>query len=282
MASRTKQKEAARARRLAEERAAAEKARRTQRTRMLAGVLALAVVVVAVAIAISTSGGGSGGSASKPGSAAAKGDATAVSNLLSGIPQSGNTLGNPNAKVTITEYADLECPVCDAFALPTSRNTSDGTPGSGYFDQLVNQYVRTGKAKIVYRSLETATGNGPNASMWAQQQAAAYAAGLQGKAWNYIEQFYRQQQSETSSYVNPAFLQSIAQEVPGLNVASWKANLQNPTLTGQVTQDGQAAQASGFTATPTIVVKGPKGQATPIQSLPSSYSQISSEINQVS
>jgi protein-disulfide isomerase len=281
MASRTKQKEEARARRVAEERAAAERAQRARRTRMLGGVLALAVVIVAVAIAISVSGG-SGGNAPKPNSPAAKADVTAVSNLLAGIPQSGTTLGSPTAKVTITEYADLECPVCDAFALPSNVNTSDGTPGSGYFDQLVNQYVRPGKAKIVYRSLETASGNGPNASMWTQQQAGAYAAGLQSKAWDYIELFYYEQQSETSQYVNPAFLESIAQQVPGLSLASWQANRQSPTLEAQVSSDGQAAQSRGFTATPTLVIQGPKGQATPIQSLPASYSQITSEISSVS
>ena len=281
MASRTKQKEEARARRLAEERAAAERARRTQRTRMLGGVLVLAVAVVAVAIAVSSSGGG-GKPAPKPGSAASKAVVTAVSNLLAGIPESGGTLGNPSAKVTITEYADLECPICDAFALPSNLNTSDGTPGTGYFDQLVNQYVRPGKAKIVFRSLETATGNGPNASMWSQQQAGIYAAGLQNKAWYYIELFYREQQPETNAYVNPSFLQGIARQVPGLSLSSWEANLNNPSVTGQVVSDGQAGAGRGFTATPTIVVQGPKGQATPIQSLPSSYGQLTSEINAVS
>src|SRR5579875_2502696 len=187
MASRTRQKEEARARRLAEERARAERAQRARRMRMLAGVVVAAIVVVAVVIAISVSGS----------SPAAHKNVAAVSALLNGIPESGETLGSPSAPVTVTEYADLECPVCDAFALPTSANTSDGTPGSGYFDQLVNQYVRPGKVKIVYRSLETATGNGPNSSMWTQQQAAAYAAGLQDKAWYYIELFYYEQQSET-------------------------------------------------------------------------------------
>ncbi|HTX30613.1 MAG TPA: thioredoxin domain-containing protein [Solirubrobacteraceae bacterium] len=281
MASRTKQKEEARARRLAEERAAAERAQRTRRTRMLGGVLVLAVVIVAVAIAISASGGG-GGKPVNANSSAARSDVAAVSNLLSGIPQSGTTLGNPKAPVTITEYADLECPVCDSFALPTSRQNSDGGPGSGYLDQLINQYVKTGKAKITYRSLETATGNGPNASMWPQQQAAALAAGLQNKAWDYIELFYYEQQGETTQYVNPAFLQSIAQQVPGLNLASWQANRQNPNLEAQVQSDGNAANALGFQYTPTLVIKGPKGQATPIQSLPSSYNEITSEINLVS
>jgi protein-disulfide isomerase len=281
MASRTKQKEEARARRLAEERAAAERAQRARRTRMLGGVLVLAVVIVAVAIAISASGGG-GGNAVKANSTAGRADVAAVSNLLSGIPQSGTTLGNPKAPVTITEYADLECPVCDIFALPSSHSASDGVQGSGYLDQLINQYVRTGKAKIVYRSLETATGNGPNASMWTQQQAAAYAAGLQNKAWNYIETFYYEQQPETSQYVNPSFLQSIAQQIPGLNLASWQANRQSSTLEGQVVSDGNTAGSLGFSSTPTLVIRGPKGQATPIQSLPSSYNEITSEINLVS
>ena len=55
MASRTKQKEEARARRLAEERAAAERAQRTRRMRMLGGVAGLAIVIAAVVIAISSS-----------------------------------------------------------------------------------------------------------------------------------------------------------------------------------------------------------------------------------
>src|SRR5579863_8430673 len=206
MASRTKQKEEARTRRLAEERARAERAQRTRRVRMLGGVVILAVAIVAVVIAISAKGGNKPVQAT---SAAAKAVTTDVSNLLNGIPQSGETLGNPNAPVTITEYADLDCPVCDSFALPTSRNNSDGAPGSGYFDQLVKQYVRPGKAKIVCRSLETATASA-NGSMWSQQQAAAYAAGLQGKAWNYIETWYYEQQSEQSSYVTPAYLLGIA------------------------------------------------------------------------
>ena len=61
MASRTKQKEAARARRIEEERAAAERAQRARRTRMLGGVVLLAVVIVGVAIAIAAGSGGSSG-----------------------------------------------------------------------------------------------------------------------------------------------------------------------------------------------------------------------------
>jgi protein-disulfide isomerase len=281
MASRTRQKEEARARRLAEERARAEQAERSRRIRMLGGVLLVAVAVIAVVIAVSSSGGGTPKPV-KANTAASKAVVTAVSNELAGIPESGETLGSPSAPVTITEYADLECPVCDSFALPTNRNNSDGQPGSGYLAQLINQYIRPGKAKIVYRSLETATGNGPNASEWVPQQEAAYAAGLQDKAWYYIELFYYEQQSEGSAYVNQSYLQGIAQQVPGLSYSSWAANSRSSALAAQVTSDGQSAQAKGFVYTPTLVIQGPKGQAQPIQSLPTSYGEITSAINQVS
>src|SRR5436309_10075695 len=100
MASRTKQKEQARARRLAEEQARLERERRQRRVRMLGGVVLIAVIVVAVAIVISVSGGSS---APELGTPAAKREAGTVTALLNGIPQSGNVLGSPSAKVTITE-----------------------------------------------------------------------------------------------------------------------------------------------------------------------------------
>src|SRR5437764_10195762 len=166
MASRTKQKEEARARRLAEERAAAERARRSRRTRMLVGVLVGALVVVAVAIAISTSGGNN--TAPPATSSAAKQQASTVNSALAGIPQSGATIGNPNAKVTVTEFGDLECPICREFA-------------TGAEQQLIANDVRSGKVKLVYKSLETATGSAPNPNVFPTQQAAAYAPGKHGK-----------------------------------------------------------------------------------------------------
>src|SRR5438067_7721854 len=109
MASRTKQKEGARARRLAEEQARQLRARRERRLRMLGGLLGIAVAVVVVAVIVSSRSGGS--SAAKPGSAAAKQADGAVTGLLTGIPQAGTRLGSPSAKVTVTEFADLQCPI---------------------------------------------------------------------------------------------------------------------------------------------------------------------------
>src|SRR5947209_6012130 len=183
MASRTKQKEEARTRRLAEERARAERARRERRLRMLIGVLFGAAAVIAIAIVVSTSGGKSGGL--KKGNQAQQISAQ-VQQLFTAIPQSGATLGNPSAKVTMTYYGDLQCPVCQDFTL------------NGGFSQLVANDVRSGKVKVVYRAFPTAT---HDPQTFQTQQVAALAAGKQNRFWNYIELFYRQQGTENSGYV---------------------------------------------------------------------------------
>jgi protein-disulfide isomerase len=249
MASRKAQKDAARERRLAEERARHERERRTRRLRMGGGVVVAAVALVAVAIAVS-SGGSSAASVVKPDSPAAKKAQASVSSLLQGIPQQGDTLGSPSAKVTVTEFGDLECPVCKTFAL-------------GAENQLIANEVRSGKVKLVYRSLETASGQA-NSSMFVPQQAAALAAGQQKLGWNYIELFYHEQGDETTSYVSDGFLGGLAKQVAGLNFSQWSSDRQSSSFSAQVTKDVQAAAAQGFSATPTIVIAGPKSQAKPI------------------
>ncbi len=230
---------------------------------MLAGVVLAAVAVVAVAIAISSSGGGT-----KATPSAFKSAASTVDSQLAGIPQSGLTLGSPSAKVTVTEYGDLQCPVCKDFAL-------------GAENQLIANEVRTGKVKLVYKSLETATGNSPNPNIFGTQQAAASAAGAQGKGWNYILVFYHSQGQEGTGYVNQAFLDGIAEAIPGLNFSQWKSAGTNPAYTQQVNSDQQQAATHGFNSTPTVVVQGPKGAAQPIVGA-TDYGTLQSAIKSVS
>lgn len=249
MASRAAQKQQARERRLAEEQARTERARRDRRLRMLGGVVLLVVAVVAVAIAIS-SGGGSSPSV-KPNSSGAKTAVASVDSLLAGIPQSGNTLGSPGAKVTVTEFADLKCPICRDFSL-------------GAQSQIIANDVKSGKVKLVYRSLCTATCNGPQPGVFPTQQAAALAAGLQGKQWYYTEIFYHLQGDESTSYVNSSFLDGIAKLVPGLDYSKWALDAGQSSLKAQVSADENFARSKGYGSTPTVVVQGPKGQAQPL------------------
>ena len=264
MASRTKQKEEARARRLAEEQARANKERRDRRLRMVGGVVLAAIAIVVVLVVVS-SGGAKKESGLQTGTAAGKTTAT-VNSLLKGIPQSGATLGNPNAPVTMTYYGDLECPICQEFTL------------QGGFGQLVANEVRQGKVKVEYKAFETATRD-PN--VFKEQQVAALAAGQQQKFWDYAELFYREQGTEDTGYVTNQYLQHLASQVSGLNLTKWESDRNDSALASQVAADVAAGNSAGVTGTPTLVFSGPKGQAASPQSVPT-YSQLQETINKVS
>lgn len=273
MASRKDQKEQARMQRVAQEQALAVRAQLRRRIQMFAGVATVAIILVVVMVAIAAPSGST--EPVTPHSPEALAAVKHVDALLAGIPQSGTTLGNSKAPVTITEYADLECPVCDAFATPPSFTNPDGETGTGIEDELIARYVRTGKAKLVFRSLETASSDSPNASAFALQQAAADAAGLQRKGWYYIELFYNDQGAEGSGYVTENFLDALARQVPGLDFAQWMVERKKPSVTAEVTTDNASGIAIGKTlpqgvSTPTFIVHRPKGPSAAIQGLSSS------------
>jgi len=260
MASRAEQKAAARAAREAAHRELNAAQARRMRLIWLGGLVAaaaLAIVVVVLAI----NGGSTPTATSKP---AAQ---TSVDALLKGIPQNGNVLGNPSAPVTITEFGDLVCPVCRAFALSSAP-------------QLISDDVRAGRVKLVYRGLETASATA-NPGEYVASQVAARAAGLQHREWYYILLWYHEQGSEDTPYVTDNFMQGIAQQIKGLNLTSWEAARNDQSLTNDVTADSQAANAAGFSATPTLTIRGPKGAASPIEG-DYPYSAVETEIKSVS
>lgn len=244
MTSRTAQREHARARRLADEQARAERERRERRLRKVGGVMIGTVLVLVVAIAISSGGGKKGGL--QTGTKAAQ-TVASVQSLLAGIPQSGTRLGNPKAPVTMYYYGDLECPVCQAFTLSS-------------FKQLVSNDVRAGRVKVVYRSLESAT---HDPQTFQTQQVAALAAGQQQRLWNYVELFYHEQGAEGSGYVNENYLDGLAKQVPGLSFSTWKSARTAGSLSSQISADAHLAAAAGASGTPTLVMQGPKGMTQP-------------------
>lgn len=239
--TRKERREQARAERKALEAAAAQSAQR-KRIMQLGGVIG-AVVVIIVVIVLATGGGENGGGSGLAKGSAINANVSAVSSLIKGIPQSGNVLGNPNAPVTLQYFGDLECPICREFTL-------------GALPSVIKKYVRTGKVKIEYNSLETAT---PEPETFDTQQVAAYAAGKQNLAWYFIELFYHEQGQEKSGYVTEKYLQGLAQQVPGLNLPDWSAARNDPAYAEQVRHDAQIANAEGFTGTPSFLI-GKSGQ----------------------
>ncbi|HYM45938.1 MAG TPA: thioredoxin domain-containing protein [Solirubrobacteraceae bacterium] len=241
--TRKQRREQAREQRKALEEAEVAGARR--RTRLTQLGIVIAVVVAAVVVILIATGGG-GTKKVVIGSKAANENVAAVSSLVGGIPQKGNVLGNPNAPVTLQYFGDLECPVCKQFTL-------------GALSPLVQRWVRSGKLKIEYRSMQTAT---REPEVFKTQQVAALAAGKQDKMWQYLELFYHEQGEEGSGYVTESYLQNLAQQVPGLNLTQWSSDRNEPALTNQVEADAQAANNAGFTGTPSFLIAKTGGTAT--------------------
>jgi protein-disulfide isomerase len=244
--TRKQRREQARAQRKALEEAEAAGAKRRARLTQL-GIVGAIVVAIVVVILIATGGGGT--KVVKSGTPQANATVTEVNSLIHGIPQSGNTLGDPNAPVTLQYFGDLECPICKEFTL-------------GSLPSIIPKLVRTGKLKIEYHSMETAT---REPEVFKTQQVAAYAAGKQDKAWNFIETFYHEQGEEDSGYVTESYLQGIAQQVQGLDLAKWASDRSDPELANEVESDKQAANNAGFTGTPSFLIGktgGPMKQLT--------------------
>jgi protein-disulfide isomerase len=234
VSSREQAKADARARREATERDAAAAAARRQRLRLLGGVAAVAVVIVAVIVAVSSGGGAKHPTAAST-TGAVKGKAQ-VATLLRGIPQQGTTLGRSDAPVTLVEYADLKCPICQQYSLATQPT-------------IIKRYVRTGKLRILFRP-QTFVGSPPGDSKRAA--AFALAAAKQNRFWNFTELFYVNQQNENTGYATDGYLKRIGGAVPGLDVQSALAGRSAAGVARALTEASTAFDAAGFTGTPSF------------------------------
>jgi protein-disulfide isomerase len=235
--TRKQRREQARAERKALEEAEAAGAARRKRLTQL-GVVAGVVVVAIVIILIASGGGSSPGGKVEKGAKAVPLVSKVEAAVGGGIPQSGATIGAPAAPVTLQYFGDLECPICKDFTL-------------GALPTLLQKWVRTGKLRIDYLALETAT---REPEVFKTQQVAALAAGKQNKMWQYIELFYNQQGEESSGYVNEKYLQGLAQQIPGLNLTKWTSDRSNAALNNQLAADAQAANNAGFNGTPSFLI----------------------------
>ncbi len=159
-----------------------------------------------------------------------------VDAFLAGIPQQGNTLGKRTAPVTLEVFADLED--------PDSRGWF-----RVYFPAIVDDYVRTGDLELQYHSYKT---NTYWPAIFVKQQTAALAAGAQGKLWNFIGVFYHEQGKERTRYVTEGYLDNIARQVPGLDIAQWHAARHTGRREEQTTAEDQRAKALGLHVTPSF------------------------------
>ena len=174
-------------------------------------------------------------------------DSDEINALLADIPQSADALGAPIAPVTLEYFADLECPFCRDFSL-------DVLPS------IIERWVRTGKLRIEYRALQTAT---HEPDVFVAQHVAALAAGKQEKAWQFVETFYAQQGEEGSGYVTEAYLEGIASQIPQLDLQRWATERKDPELAKEIAADAEAAVRAGLTGTPSFLLGASGGAMRP-------------------
>jgi protein-disulfide isomerase len=206
------------------------------------------VVVAAALIAASLVGGRT--AVAEPAAPAA--NATSVAGaaetelLLRGVAQEGIALGSPDAPVTLVEYADLQCPYCAEWARDT-------------FPVIVDEYVRPGRVRVVFRGLAFI---GPESDAALK---AALAAGGQGRLWNVVHLLFSNQGRENGGWVTKDLLRALGRTVPGLDPARMLQGLGSARVARELDAAQRAAEAAGIHGTPSFQA-GPTGG--PLEPLP--------------
>ena len=237
MEGRHDERERLRAERQAAESGDAAALARKRRVQYLALAAFGAIAVIVALIVISQSGGDDNDGGGTPSSVAG---AARVDAELQGIPQDGQTLGNADAPVTVTEFGDPQCPVCAAFSEQVAP-------------QLIASEVKSGAAKYTYQPFLII---GPDSK---PAMKAALAAGEQGRFWNYLQLFYANQGQENSGYVTDDFLTSIAKGAGVKDVGAWNQSRNDGKWDAVLDKGTTDAESFGFNGTPSILVQGPSG-----------------------
>jgi protein-disulfide isomerase len=145
-------------------------------------------------------------------------------------------MGKPEAPVKIVIFADPQCPFCRQSALGTEV-------------QLIQDYVQTVKASLVYRHMAFL---GPASTRIA---AAMECAGQQGGFWAFHNIVFEKQAPENSGAITDAVLSTWATNAR-LDATSFSRCLADGKGVQAVADDLALARKLGVTGTPTIFING--------------------------
>ena len=145
--------------------------------------------------------------------------------------EGGAVKGNPNAKVTLVEFTDYQCPFCGRYFRET-------------LPQIVDEYVKTGKLRYVLRDLPLQSIH-PFATKAAE---AADCAGEQGKYWEMHDRLFANQNALAT-----AQLSEHAKAI-GLEMAKFNNCIESGKFADKVRKDVADAQQAGASGTPTFFI----------------------------
>lgn len=166
--------------------------------------------------------------------------------------------GPADARVTILEYSDLECPFCKRFH-PVLQQAADEFPAD---------------VRWVYRHfpLEQLHSKAP------KEAEAAECAGEQGKFWEFIDLVF--EVTPGNDGLDLSQLPELAAQAGVANVPQFAACLESGTYADRVAADLADATAAGGRGTPYTIIIGPDGQTVPLPgAVP--YAQVKAQIEQL-
>lgn len=152
-------------------------------------------------------------------------------------PSGGKLKGDPNAKVKIVEFSDLECPFCARFY-------SDTLP------QIISDYIDTGKASLEYRHYPLPFH--PQAKPLA---IATECANDQGKFWEMHDKIFEENIAGALAGATPDTYKQWAADI-GLSTADFNSCYDAETHTDVVDSDTNLGGTLGVSGTPTFYING--------------------------
>jgi len=149
-------------------------------------------------------------------------------------------LGKSDAKVTIIEFGDYQCPLCRAFWRET-------------LPRIKKEYVDTGRVRIVFRDFPIQDVH-PEALVTAM---AAECAEDQGKFWEFHDKAFREQDRRGRDVVRYSVrdVKRWAAEI-GLEAAAFNECLDSERHKAEVQKDYKDGADIGMNGTPVFFING--------------------------
>ena len=195
------------------------------------------VIVIAVVIAFTQFQGGWENSNEMVMEQFLKSQQASLINLENGSPP----LGSESAPITIVEFGDYQCEACYAWF----HNTRD---------TLIDNYIETGKAKLIFVDLPFLGRDSPKAAH------ASYCADDQGKYWEYHTILYTFQDGPPDSgWADRDRLNSFAFSLD-MNMDEFNECMDSSKYKQRVKANYDDAVKNGVTQTPTFILVSSDGK----------------------
>lgn len=166
--------------------------------------------------------------------------------IAANIAKGGPSFGPEDAKVTVVEFSDFQCPYCSRAATVV--------------DQMKEKYGT--RIRFVFRQYPLPMHE--NARIAAE---AALAANAQGKFWEFHDKMFQNQSKLTRES-----LEGYAKEA-GLNVGDFKKALDSKTYAAAVESDMKLGESVAVQGTPTMFINGARVQN------PTSFEAIAAQLD---